>query len=368
MTDPTRALIVALDAVLDPAHDPERDERDELALWDAARAFAAWLDSPDSWPSSPSPRDALAVLAERLALVASQPDPRLGLVAQLIGLSAAHLPPEPLQRALDALVALALLHVQSAAAFSASLRLAQQALKPEPGQDLDAAEAALMQDLTASAPDQARAWRLAHAAMTGLELALCSNRALGAPLEQRHPALIQALREHLSDHGPSARVLTLLHMIHDEEVLVLLADTQRGFLVHLDGVTDTPQLHGLLMHALAPELGLEPLDPEALSVLDGSGPHFTGAWLQGVWTLWSADALGGASGLELDPGAPPHHQIAALAVPGLAPRRQGRLVFVLAPPESMESWTLFRRFVTLRASASLRRALTPQELSSALNP
>lgn len=326
-------------------------ERQEDLLG-AARQYLQWLDTAEDGSQLP-----LGALVDKLiALASAQPAPLLGLSAQLIGYSSPYI--ETIEPALAPMIQRAADSYEGALPFAQRLAQAFEGYIPDQAEE---DEDAIMARLCAEDEQGAAAWQQLGECLKGLELAASLDQRARQRLNASQ-ALYQALEQHWPTHGPSARLLTLLHMIDGERIIVFDTQRRRAFELEAHGIVDEKQLHGLLIHALAQPLGLTPLEDEPLSILDGSGPHFTGAWLQGQWTIWSADALDGQ--LKLPTSAQDHDalMLAHYPVPSLVPRRQGRLVFVLGPTTTFESWTLMRRFELLRAKVELIQEVDPDQL------
>lgn len=324
------------------------DQPDE-ALLAAARGYLAWIE--EAKPHAL----VLSQLEQRLTAKLLEPAPKaLGLIAQLVGLSVPYMGAQ--SAAFEALI------VVSQAQFERAIPFAQEVAKAFEGYVPDEAqedEDQILARLAQADPEGSAAWHTLNAALQGLVIAASLDRQARAVLNQ-HEALRDHLSQHWPVHGPSARLLTLMHMLDDESIFVIEVESGRCFELHVEGITEAQQLHGFLLQALHEPLGLEPLDAEALAILDGSGPHFTGAWLQGRWTLWSVDAL--SPTLELPSTSEGNEALllSSYPVPSLAPRRQGALVVALGPMVLFESWTLMRRFELARASVKLVRELDGQ--------
>lgn len=324
------------------------DQPDD-ALLVAARKYLAWVE--EARPHAL----VLTQLEQRFTQTLLEPAPQaLGLIAQLIGFSVPHMGAQ--SACFEALIAVAQAHFERAIPFAQEIAKAFEGYVPDEAEE---DEDQILARLAQVDPEGSTAWRTLGASLQGLAIAASIDRQARVALNQ-HESLCSSLNEHWPVHGPSARLLTLMHMLDDESIFVIEAESGRCFELYVEGITEAQQLHGFLLHALHEPLGLEPLDPEALEILDGSGPHFTGAWLQGRWSLWSVDAL--SPQLELPETSEGHEALllSSFPVPSLAPRRNGALVVVLGPMVHFESWTLMRRFELARANVKLVRELDGQ--------
>lgn len=122
---------------------------------------------------------------------------------------------------------------------------------------------------------------------------------------------------------------TLLECFDEQPVLCVALDTGTTWTLKIDGVTDLKQLHALLIHAL-----VKPLDEDALSIADGSGPHFNGSWVQGQWTFWSTP----------DAAEPLTEEGALARLPRIVWQGTEHVVVCVRAAQTYESWTLMRTF------------------------
>ena len=194
--------------------------------------------------------------------------------------------------------------------------------------ELDALKANLQRQLAQQHPRiSQRAQRVKHAAGAALGV---FERARPALRAARASDAWRAAMEPLAPRLQEARMtLDLFECLDAQPVLFIELDTSQCWRLRVDGVTDLKQLHALLAHTL-----VEPLEADALSIVDGSGPHFNGSWFQGRWTFYQSSEADTALGAD-DP----------LSKLRVTQRAQSPHVVVCARrAQSYESWTLMRTF------------------------
>lgn len=166
------------------------------------------------------------------------------------------------------------------------------------------------------------------------------------------PSLAAALGP-LTPVQPHAAFLGhLCALLLDAEVIVHHRSTGRRFRVGLDGVALNFELHSLLHHVLASELGLPSLDPAVLACLDGTGPQQIDTVSVGTWSLYAEGAL------SYEKEVPRAHWVWNEGRPTDIPVNDaGERVLVLAEAAFDRTWNTCRTFEALTPRVWLKGEL-----------
>lgn len=194
--------------------------------------------------------------------------------------------------------------------------------------DLDALLLAQRQRLAQDHPQSAaHAKRIKDALSAALGILERERQTLRAA---RASSAWRDILQDLSSVLEEARMMRALFEGFDaQQVLCVALDTGDLWTLRVDGVTDLKQLHALLIHAL-----IKPLDEEALSVVNGSGPHFNGSWVEGQWTFWDSP----------EASEPLSEEDALTRLPRVVWKDTSFVVVCVRKAQAYASWTLMRTF------------------------
>lgn len=260
-------------------------------------------------------------------------------------------------------------HVQAATPFAAHVTTAYADYDPD---ETERTEQSIMAELMAEHPDAGHAWHCLSRAADNMTVLMSYERDF---LRQyRDEGTLDALLAPIAPNHNLSRQLQMLMRVFDERTCLLLdTEQKRGFLLKGDGISDLPQLHTLLMDTLAETYGHDPLDERASALVQGTGPAFTGDWVQGIWSFWHPGALDeqGQLPTSLSDANKAHHMPTQGGIdqlpdaPDNLPEHPQTLI-LLGPSAHFESWTLQRQFMALRASLEIIRPLSDDEYAVAL--
>ena len=214
------------------------------------------------------------------------------------------------------------------------------------GQNVDA----VVEEVTAKMPTQARDWERLQAFYLPLMAALSASPDARAQMRR-----LRDLAAPLSERHEGAFFLdAMLGVLHQEPILVLEPAKKRGFIGTFSGIADNAQLHALLM-AHYPD-GARKFPREALPIFDGSGDQTGEFQVESNWNLYSYGALDRQGHIK-DDLADSQHWLWNEDSPIEIPTFEGYRVIVLGPSSYTRTWAAQRLFAPLRASIDVDREL-----------
>lgn len=322
--------------LLDVLKDPASDER---AIQGAADSWVATLQNPDSIQAILDAQNQLAGVLDWDNLARAQF--ALMMSGALVENGFA---PEPLLEAFAPRLPIWL---------SGANRLLDAVIHAESdGQNAEA----VIEQVTAQMPDEARDWERLQAFYLPLMAALSASpearvqmrklRELAAPLSERHEGAFF--------------LDAMLGVLHKEPILVLEPALKRGFIGTISGIADNAQLHALLM-AHYPDAA-KTFPKQALPIFDGSGEQTSDIKVESDWNLYSYGALD-ANGDIKDELADSQHWLWNEDAPIEIPTFEKMRVVVLGPSSYTRGWQAQRLFAPLRASVDVDRELNADEVA-----
>lgn len=355
--------IIWEDALADFVAALEQD--DETELRQHAQGVFEWLQSQPDGAQNETQRDALFDLMLQLADDDQRQTWTLNLA--LVGyVSRTHEQVDALAQKLFAIIQT---HVKAATPFA---KLVTEAYKDYDPDETERTEQSIMAALMDEHPEAGQAFRCLSRATDNMTVLMSYEREF---LRQyRDEGTLDAMLAPIAPyHNLSLRLQMLMRIFDERTCLLLDTGHKRGFLLKGDGISDLPQLHALLIDTLAEAYGHDPLDERASALVQGTGPAFTGDWVQGTWSFWHREALDEQSQLptSLNDINSVHHLPTDGSVDQLSdapdnlPEHPQTLI-LLGPSAHFESWTLQRDFMALRASLEIIRPLSDDEYAAAM--
>ncbi len=147
-------------------------------------------------------------------------------------------------------------------------------------------------------------------------------------------------------HGSAYFVWSLLNLLMEEELVVLHPESGVGARFRMSGVADNFQLHSLLINHFIGGGQLEgrPLSEGAAAVADGTGPQASDDVVDGVWNLYTYEAVDAFGTL------PNPHELGGPfwiwneGIPADIPEFEGERVVLLGHSAYARSWNSARAF------------------------
>lgn len=316
--------------LLDILHNPDSDER---AIQSAADRWVQTLQNPDSIQAILDAQKQLATVLDWEDLARAQF--ALMMSGALIENGFA---PEPL---LEAFAPRLPVWLKGAGELLDAVIHAEG-----DGQNVDA----VVDEVTAQMPEQARDWERLQAFYLPLMAALSASpdarvqmrplRDLAAPLSERHEGAFF--------------LDAMLGVLDKEPILVLEPALKRGFIGTFSGIADNAQLHALLM-AHYPDAA-KTFPKKALPIFDGSGEQTSEINVESNWNLYTYRALDRDGNIK-DDLADSEHWLWNEDSPTEIPTFEGVRVIVLGPSSYTRGWQAQRLFAPLRASIDVDREL-----------
>ena len=214
------------------------------------------------------------------------------------------------------------------------------------GQNVDA----VVEEITAQMPRQARDWERLQAFYLPLMAALAAS-----PDARKQMRVLRDLAAPLSERHEGAFFLdAMLGVLHEEPILVLEPARKRGFIGTFSGIADNAQLHALLM-AHYPDAAKN-FPKEALPYFDGSGEQTSEINVESNWNLYAYGALDRDGSIK-DDLAESQNWLWNEDSPIEIPTFEGYRVIVLGPSSYTRGWAAQRLFAPLRASIDVDEEL-----------
>ena len=325
------------DNLLEVLHNPDSDER---AIQSAADKWVKTLQNPDSIQ---------AILDAQIRLTSVLDWDNLARAQFALMMSGALVEngfaPEPLLEAFAPRVPQWL---------AGANRLLDAVIHAEgDGQNVDA----VVEQITAQMPDEARDWERLQAFYLPLMAALAASPEARA--EMRH---LRDVAAPLSERHEGAFFLdAMLGVLHKEPLLVLEPARKRGFIGTFSGIADNAQLHALLM-AHYPDAARK-YPKSATAIFDGSGPQTSEMNVESDWNLYSYRALNRDGSIK-DDLADSEHWIWNEDSPFVIPKWEQYRVIILGPSSYSRAWQAQRLFASLKASVDVDRELNADEVAN----
>jgi hypothetical protein len=166
-------------------------------------------------------------------------------------------------------------------------------------------------------------------------------------------------------HGSAYFVWSLLNVLDDETLTVLHPADKVGARFRMSGVADNFQLHTLLIDAFVGSDRLEgrPLQGDAADVAHGTGPQASDVPVDGVWNLYTYEAVDAFGEL------PNPHELGGPfwiwneGVPADIPCFEGERLVLLGPSAYARSWNSARAFAALPVEFELVEELDEATVS-----
>ncbi len=215
-------------------------------------------------------------------------------------------------------------------------------------QDVEKVGAQAFEELSAAHPLARDAWN----SLGALWPACVALYSQDVSARVRARVLLPVLDPLSNRHEGAYWLQKLLHVLHQEPLLVIDPARQTGITARMSGVSDNFQLHTLLMETF-PRGWIEKrrIPQKAIDVASGTGPQNTEDTITGTWNLYQATALTPEGKLPPDADmSAAGHWIWGEGIPSDIPVVEGFRVVLLGPPTYMRSWPSVRLFKNLQAS------------------
>ncbi len=216
---------------------------------------------------------------------------------------------------------------------------------------------AVVEEITAQMPAQARDWERLQAFYLPLMAALAASPDARAQMRR-----LRDLAAPLSERHEGAFFLdAMLGVLHREPILVLEPARKRGFIGTFSGIADNAQLHALLM-AHYPDAA-KTFPKAALLIFDGSGEQTSEITVESDWNLYAYGALD-RDGQIKDDLADSQHWLWNEDSPIEIPKFEDYRVIVLGPSSYTRGWPAQRLFAPLKASIDVDRELDEGDVAA----
>jgi len=183
---------------------------------------------------------------------------------------------------------------------------------------------------------------------------------------------------YLADELNLAALRMLLQILEHEMIVVLHPETEQGYLISIDGITDNYQLHILLSDALivekkgilfskGPRFGIQGKRPpkEVVEVMQGDGPQCIETPSIGTWNLYHWTAVGEDGKLPENPEA--QDWIWNEGIPADILKLEGNRIVLLGEPKYFRSWKTCRSIDALKGKIEIQKVMTRSEVTDWMN-
>lgn len=166
-------------------------------------------------------------------------------------------------------------------------------------------------------------------------------------------------------HGSAFFVWSLLSILDDASLLVLHPESASGYRFRISGVGDNFQLHALLIDELlgSGEDSESGLSAAAAAVARGTGPQASDDAIDGVWNLYTYEAIDAFGEL------PNPHELGGPfwiwneGIPADIPTFEGERIVLLGPSAYARSWQSARAFSAMPVAFELEEELSEEAVA-----